>query len=81
MIRRPGIELVSNEYFDKIQYRENVFHNELFLSVYWTLDVSRKASYEVTFVRLSVRLSLCPSVTKCSENWIISFFDFLHDDS
>ena len=36
----------------------------------WTLDVSRAASYEITLVRLSVR----PSFTKCSKDWIISFF-------
>ena len=28
----------------------------------WTLDVSRTASYEINLVRLSVSLSVCPSV-------------------
>ena len=35
-----------------------------------TLDVSGTASYEITLVRLPVR----PSVTKFSQDWIISFF-------
>ena len=37
---------------------------------YWTLDVSRTLSYEITLVRLFA----CPSVTKFSQDWIISFF-------
>ena len=37
---------------------------------YSTLDVSRTASYEITLARLSA----CPSVTKFSQDWIISFF-------
>ena len=38
---------------------------------YWTLDVSRAAYYEIIIVGLSVRLSICSSVSKF---WIISFF-------
>ena len=38
--------------------------------LFWTLDVSGTASYEITLVRLPVR----PSVTKSSQDWIISFF-------
>ena len=44
---------------------------------YWTLDVSRTASYEITLVRLSVR----PSVTKFCQNCIFSFFDTVHENS
>ena len=44
----------------------------------WTLDASQTASYEITLVRLSiflsVRLSVLPSITKLSQDWIISFF-------
>ena len=39
-----------------------------------TLDVSRTASYEITLVSLSPRLSVCPSVTKFSQDQIISSF-------
>ena len=39
--------------------------------LYWTLNVSWTASYEIT---LSVRLFVCLSVAKFSEDWIISFF-------
>ena len=35
----------------------------------WTLNISRNASYEI----ILVRLSLCPSVAKFSQDWIISF--------
>ena len=38
--------------------------------LFWTLDVSRTVSYEITLICLSVR----PSVTKVSQDWIISFF-------
>ena len=45
---------------------------------FWTLDVSRTASYEITLIHLSVslsvHLSVCPSVTKFSQHWIIRFF-------
>ena len=48
---------------------------------YWTLDVSRTASYELTLVGLSVclsigsfvRRSVHSSVTKFSQDWIVSF--------
>ena len=43
---------------------------------YWTLNVSQRASCEITLVRLSV----CPSL-KISQDWMISFFWFLHDDT
>ena len=39
---------------------------------FWTRDVSRTASYEITLVPLSVGLSL--SFLKLSQDWIISFF-------
>ena len=45
---------------------------------FWTLNVSRTASYEITLVRLSiyasVHPSVRPSVTKFSQDWIIGFF-------
>ena len=53
---------------------------------FWTLNVSRTASYEITLVCLSVclsvhlsvypsvHLSVSLSVTKFSQDWIISFF-------
>ena len=31
---------------------------------YWTLNVSRTASYEITLVRLSIRLSFRPSLPR-----------------
>ena len=40
---------------------------------YWTLDVSRTGSYEISVVRLSVFPSVRQSVTKFSQDWIISF--------
>ena len=44
---------------------------------FWTLDVSRTASYEITLIRPSVRLSVLPPVTKFSQD----FSDIAHDDS
>ena len=41
-----------------------------YLFSFWRLDVCRTGSYEITLVRLSIR----PSVTKFSPDWIISFF-------
>ena len=43
-----------------------------------TLDVSQTASYEITAVCPSVCLSFHPSVTKFSQDWIISFFLILY---
>ena len=43
-----------------------------------TLDVSQTASYEITPVCPSVCLSFHPSVTKFSQDWIISFFLILY---
>ena len=42
--------------------------------LFWTLDVSRTVYYEIILVCLSFRLSVRPSVTKVSQDWIISFF-------
>ena len=42
--------------------------------IFWTLDVSRTAFYQITLVRPSIR----PSVTKFSQDWIISFFLMLY---
>ena len=42
----------------------------------WTLDVSWATSNETTFVRLYVHLSVRPSVTKFSQDRIISFLIF-----
>ena len=54
---------------------------KLLFYVFWTLDVSRTASYQITHVRLVICLSVRPSVTKFSQVWIISFFsDIAHDD-
>ena len=44
--------------------------DQMFYIFYWTPDVSRAASYEITFIGLSVSLS----VTKFSQDYIISFF-------
>ena len=46
--------------------------------LFWMLDVSQTASYEITLVRQSVCVSTCLSVTKFSQNWIISFFLILY---
>ena len=42
----------------------------------YLLDARRQltASYKIILVRLSVRLSVCPYVTKFSQDWAISFF-------
>ena len=56
---------------------------------FWTLDVSRTEFCEITLVRLSLHLSVrlsvrlfdCPSVTKFSQDWIISFSEIVHDDN
>ena len=48
-------------------------HRKVTVSLfYWMRDVRRTASYEITLVRLSVRLF----ITKCSQDWIISFFSY-----
>ena len=51
--------------------------------VYWMLDVSQTASNEITLICLSVclaiGLSIHLSITKFSQDWIISFFWYLHD--
>ena len=52
-----------------------------YLRLCLTLDVSRAASYEITLVRLSVPLSVRPSVTKFSQDWTLVFSDIVHDDS
>ena len=44
--------------------------------IYWTLDISRTASYETTLARLSVRPSL--SFLKVGS---LLFSDIVHDDS
>ena len=43
---------------------------------YWTLDVTRTASYEITFVPLSVRPSL-----SFLKNGALVFSNIVHDDS
>ena len=56
---------------------------------FWTLDVSLTESYEITLVHLSVHVSVClsvllsdrPSVTKFSQDWIISFSEIVQDDN
>ena len=48
---------------------------------FWTLGVSRTASYEIIIVRLSVCLSVCPSATKFSETGSSLFSDIAHGDS
>ena len=40
-------------------------------------DVSQTASYEITLVHLSI----CLSITKFSQDWIIIFPDIVRDDS
>ena len=42
---------------------------------------SPTASYKITLVGQSVRLSIHLSITKFSQDWIIVFSDFVHDDS
>ena len=50
--------------------------------MFWTLNVSWMASYEITLVclpiRPSIRLSIHPSVTKFPQDWIISVFLILY---
>ena len=52
---------------------------------FWTLGISWTAFYEITLVRLYIRSSVYPSVrpsvTKFSQDWIISFFWYAHYDS
>ena len=54
------------------RFDDERFHNKIstraLLNVFWTLNVSRTASYEITLVRLSVRLSVRPCVTKFSQD-------------
>ena len=42
----------------------SVIINRLEEFFYWTLNVSRTASYEITLVRLSIRLSFRPSLPR-----------------
>ena len=45
------------------------------LIYFWTFHVSRTASYEITFVHLSLSVCpVCPLVTKFSQDWIINSF-------
>ena len=48
---------------------------------FWTLDVSRAAFFEITLARPFVRLSVCPSIAKFPQDWIVCFPDVVHDDS
>ena len=47
---------------------------------YWTLDISQTASYEITPVCLSVRLTICLSL-KFLQIGSLAFSDILHDDT
>ena len=47
---------------------------------FWTLNVNRTLSYEITLVCLSVSLSLCPSLNFPKIGSLV-FSDIVHDDS
>ena len=47
---------------------------------FWTLDVSQTVFYEITLVRLSVCLSVRPSLHFLKIGALV-FSDILHDDS
>ena len=65
----------SKEMFKTVLlYLQKVFFS--FLVNFWTLDVSRTASYEITLARLSV----CPSLSFLRIGWLV-FSDIVHDDS
>ena len=58
------------------------------LKLFWTLDISQTASYEITLIRLSVRLSVRQSVSPffgTSLNFLriesLVFSGIVHDDS
>ena len=56
----------------------------VYFSFYQTLNVSRTTSYEITLVRLSVPLSVCPSA-RPSLSFLkigsIVFSDVVHDEN
>ena len=60
----------------------NHFHRCFFLSCFWTLDVSRTASYEISLicVCLSICLSICLSLSFLKIGSLV-FSDIVHDDS
>ena len=60
--------LRSSSYLELIWLRLNHTLSLDFAIYFWMLDVNRMASYEIT------RPSARPSVTKFSQDWIISFF-------
>ena len=64
---------------------QNFLINQPFVMVlmvlsYWTIDISQTASYEITPVCLSVRLTICPSL-KFLKIGSLAFSDILHDDT
>ena len=48
--------------------------------LFWTLDVSRTVSYEITLIGLSVRLSV-PASRNFLKIGSLVFSDIIHDDS
>ena len=46
--------------------------SSLGIRAYWTLDVSRRASYEITLVRLSVCPSVCPSLSFLKIGYLVT---------
>ena len=69
---KTNINFARNLYTSLQLSKLNFFSSNFY---FWTLDVSRTASYEITLVHLSVLYpSLRPSVTKFSQDWFISFY-------
>ena len=63
---------------------EDIILFRYLISIYWTFDVSRTASYKITHVSGSVYLSVCPSVRLSPSFLKIEssvFSDIVHDDS
>lgn len=46
------------------------------INSYWSFDVSQTASYEITLIHLAVCPPVGPSVTKFSQDLVISLFRY-----
>ena len=60
-----------------VKFSHNIFLNKMLFGR--STLVGQRPMKSFSSVRLSIRLSVCPFVTKFSQDWIISFSDIVHD--
>ena len=63
-------DILRNKIQDKEIHLLSFWRKKQTYKLFWRLNVSRTVSYEITLICPSFR----PSVTKVSQDWIISFF-------